>query len=160
MNCNCKDVVDVSFFSELREDGVTPIQDMKYAKEGDACVDIRCKQDVIIRPDSYEMIATGLFMALPLGYEFQLRPRSGLSAKTNLIFKNTIGTIDAGYRNEIFVIWYNLGSTEVKFAKYDRICQGKVERVLPVVFNSIESLNDLQSLVINRGGGFGHTGLS
>jgi len=151
--------VVVDYYSELREDGKTPIQDMKYANPTDACVDIRCKEDVIIPPHEFVMVSTGLYMALPEGYEFQVRPRSGISAKTFLIFKNTIGTVDAGYRNELFVVWYNLGNEEVKFEKYDRIAQGKVERIIPVVYNIISSVDELKAIGVNRGGGFGHTGL-
>jgi dUTP pyrophosphatase len=159
MDCKCKDnVVNVSFFVETDGKG-NKVQDLKYANYNDACFDIRTKKDIVIYPNESALIPTGLYVALPDGYELQIRPRSGLSAKTSLIFKNTIGTIDAGYRNEIFVIWYNLGVDPYTFHKGDRVAQGKVEKVPTVCFNEIDSLDELKKIGFDRGGGLGHTGL-
>ncbi len=158
--CKCENPlpVRVKFFSELNESG-TPIQDLAFATKGSACVDIRCKSDITIAPNTSEMIATGLYVAIPEGYEMQIRPRSGISAKTSLIFKNTIGTIDSDYRNEIFVLWYNLGTDDVTFKQQDRIAQAKIEKVLPVIYEEVESIDILKGMGNDRGGGLGSTGL-
>jgi dUTP pyrophosphatase len=154
-----EDIVKVAFFSEKNEDG-TLMQDLKFATENSACVDIRCKGDYLIYPDQGEMISTGLYVSIPNGYEMQIRPRSGLSAKTALIFKNTIGTIDSDYRGrEIFVLWYNLGPNEYRFKHGDRIAQAKIEKVLPVVYYEVDSIETLKLMGDDRGGGFGHTGM-
>lgn len=157
MSCKCKNHIEVKFFTENDKNG-NPIQDLKFAKQGDACVDIRCKEDVKILPLHYAMISTGLYVAIPEGYEMQIRPRSGISAKTFLIFKNTIGTIDAGYRNEIFVLWYNLGNELETFKAGDRIAQAKIEKVLPVIYIST-TLEDVKNTGFDRKGGFGSSGL-
>ena len=90
----------------------------------------------------------------------QIRPRSGISAKTSLIFKNTIGTIDADYRGrEIFVVWYNLGTEPVSFKAFDRIAQAKIERVIPVEYYQVSTIEELKEMGYDRGGGCGSTGL-
>lgn len=159
-DCICMEPeqVKVIFFTEKDENGAD-IQDLQFATSGSACADIRCKSDVTIFPNTTEMIATGLYVAIPDGYEMQIRPRSGISAKTSLIFKNTIGTIDSDYRNEIFVLWYNLGVTAIKFKKFDRIAQIKIEKVTPTIYESVTTLEELKLIGHNRGGGFGSTGL-
>jgi dUTP pyrophosphatase len=160
--CNTPEIVKVSFYSEKYDDMINSesIQDMERASLNSACVDIRCSKDVIIHPYQTEKISTGLYVSIPDGYEMQIRPRSGISAKTSLIFKNTIGTIDSDYRGrEIFVLWYNLGVESVTFKKGDRIAQAKIERVLPVVYEEVHTIEDLKKLGNDRGGGFGHSGL-
>lgn len=156
--CSCKDKLVVSFYSEKDEKGVN-IQDMAYASAGAACVDIRCKEDVTIYPGEHALIGTGLYVSIPTGYEMQIRPRSGISAKTDLIFKNTIGTIDSDYRGrEIFVLWYNLGEERAFFKKGERIAQAKIEQVIPVYYNLVDSIEELKEMGDDRGGGFGSTG--
>jgi dUTP pyrophosphatase len=153
------DIVKVAFFSEKNNDG-TPIQDLKFATENSACVDIRCKGDYFIYPETGELISTGLYVSIPNGYEMQIRPRSGISAKTSLIFKNTIGTIDSDYRGrEIFVLWYNLGTVGYSFKHGERIAQAKIEKVLPVVYYEVDDVQTLKAMGNDRGGGFGHTGM-
>jgi dUTP pyrophosphatase len=158
-NCECNNKVVVSFYSEKDEDDVS-IQDMKFATANAACVDIRCKEDVTIYPGEYAVIGTGLYVSIPDGYELQIRPRSGISAKTHLIFKNTIGTIDSDYRGrEIFVVWHNLGEERAFFKKKDRIAQAKIEKVTPIFYNEVDSIEELKEMGDDRGGGLGSTGL-
>lgn len=155
------DLVRVAFYSDKFENGTTPIQDMKKATPNSACVDIRCKHDVVVKPDQSEMVATGLYVSIPDGYEMQIRPRSGISAKTSLIFKNTIGTIDSDYRGrEIFVVFYNLGQRAVEFKAGDRIAQAKIERVIPFEYVEVMSIEELKLMGDDRGGGFGSSGIS
>lgn len=158
-NCDCKEPVNVLFYSEKDENG-NSIQDLKFASKYAACVDIRCKESVTINPKETKLIPTGLYVSIPDGYEMQIRPRSGISAKTELIFKNTIGTIDSDYRGrEIFVVWYNLGNSDEKFEKGDRIAQAKIEKVLPVMYKEVTSIDELKNDGFDRGGGCGSTGL-
>jgi len=83
------------------------IQLPEYANPGDAGIDIYAAEDVTINPGETKIIPTGLKVAIPTGYEIQVRPRSGLSAKTPLRVPNSPGTIDAGYRDEVGVILTN-----------------------------------------------------
>lgn len=158
-NCQCNSVVEVAFYSDLGEDG-KPIQDMAFANPGDACVDIRCKEDVTVPPESCKVIGTGLYVAIPDGYCMDVLPRSGISAKTDLIFKNTVGVIDQGFvAREICVMWYNLGLKPVKFLKGDRIAQARIEKVLPVKYTLVDSIETLKGMGNDRGGGLGSSGL-
>lgn len=158
--CNCGKELEVAFYSELDIDTEQPFQDMVFATEEAACVDLRCKEDFKIYPGETQIIGTGLYVSIPKGYEMQIRPRSGISAKTGLIFKNTIGTIDSDYRGrEIFVVWHNLGETTVIFKKFDRIAQAKIERVIPVKYVQVPSIQHLKDMGVDRGGGCGSTGL-
>ena len=151
--------VKVAFYSELNEDE-TPLQDMLFASKNSAGVDIRCNGEYEIYPESSELISTGLYVSIPDGYEMQIRPRSGISAKTSLIFKNTIGTIDSDYRGrEIFVMWYNLGIDLFKFKHGDRVAQAIIKEILPVKYYMVDNIDILKTMGHDRGGGIGHTGL-
>lgn len=127
-----------------------------YATEGAAGLDLRANLSapIILHAGQTELIPTGLFIELPLGYEAQVRPRSGLAAKHGITVLNSPGTIDADYRGEIKVILINHSKTNFTIEHGERIAQmvvAKHERIewLPSV--SLESSN--------RGeGGFGHTG--
>lgn len=112
-------------------------------------------QQVIIKPNERVLIPTGLFIELPVGYEAQIRPRSGLALKKGITVLNSPGTIDADYRGEIGVILINLSKEEFTVSNGDRICQMVVARHETVQWDLCESLNDT-----SRGeGGFGHTGI-
>ncbi|WP_340701659.1 dUTP diphosphatase [Brevibacillus borstelensis] len=106
----------------LHPDAVIP----SYAKPGDAGFDLVAIEDTIIRPGETAKVRTGLAMALPLGYELQIRPRSGVSAKTKLRISNAPGTIDAGYRGEICVLVDNIGQPDysVKDGQMMELCTG------------------------------------
>lgn len=127
----------------------------EYQTTDSAGFDISCIEQVELMPQETKLVRTGLKMAIPRGYELQLRPRSGLSLKTELIIKNSPATIDADYRGEIKVILKNSSFDKViKFNKGERICQGVFNQVPQAIFNSVSDLNKT-----NRGdGGFGSTG--
>lgn len=109
---------------------------------------------VTIEPGKRAMIATGIAIQLPAGYEAQVRPRSGLAAKHGITVLNTPGTIDADYRGEIKVILVNLGDAAVTLERSERIAQMVVAPVTQVTLNEVDTLEDS-----DRGaGGFGSTG--
>ena len=106
-----------------------------------------------LEPGSRALIPTGLFTAIPEGYEIQVRPRSGLSLKQGLTCANCVGTVDADYRNEIGVILINLGQEAVWIEDGERIAQFVLKKVERIDWNTVESLDKTE-----RNGGFGHTG--
>lgn len=127
-----------------------------YSTEGAAGADVRAnvKEPVVIEPGSTALIPTGLKMAIPMGYEIQVRPRSGLAAKHAVTVLNTPGTIDADYRGEIGVILINHGKTAFTVTPNMRIAQ----LVLASVCQAVFTVDELTAT--NRGvGGFGHTGV-
>ena len=127
-----------------------------YATLQSAGMDIRANlsEPVEIKPLERKLIPTGLYIALPDGYEAQMRPRSGLALKQGITLLNTPGTIDADYRGEIGVILVNLSSDYVTIKDGDRICQMVVTSHSRVEWEPVEMLDDTE-----RGaGGFGHTG--
>ncbi len=121
---------------------------------GDAGADLCCLEDFIIHPGETKIVRTGLAMAVPLGFEIQIRPRSGLALE-GLTILNSPGTIDAGYRGEIELIFTNLGPEAQCFEAGDRIAQACVRRVPPVECIEVDELDQTE-----RGtGGFGSTGV-
>lgn len=109
---------------------------------------------VTINPGERRLIPTGLRIALPQGYEAQVRPRSGLALKHGVTVLNSPGTIDADYRGEVGVILINLGQEPFEIKHGDRIAQMVVAPYARVSWNQVDSLDETQ-----RGeGGFGHTG--
>ena len=114
----------------------------------------RVDDDVTLAPGQRAMIPTGLAIALPSGYEAQVRPRSGLAAKHGIGVVNAPGTIDADYRGEIAVILINLGDTPFVVTRGERIAQLVVQRLPQISFVEVDALPETE-----RGtGGFGHTG--
>lgn len=110
---------------------------------------------VIIESMRRCLIPTGLYVAIPEGYELQMRPRSGLALKSGISLVNTPGTIDCDYRGEIGVIIINLSDEPFTVNPGDRICQMVLNRVPQVKWLPVESLDDT-----DRGdGGFGHSGV-
>ena len=129
----------------------------RYMTEAAAGMDLyaRLDSDVILPPGERVMVATGIAIALPLGYEAQIRPRSGLAAKHGVTLLNTPGTIDADYRGEISVILINHGSDEFVVKDGERVAQMIIAPVSRCRWNLVESLDET-----SRGsGGFGHTGV-
>lgn len=111
-------------------------------------------ESVTLKPLERKLIPTGLFIQLPVGYEAQIRPRSGLALKHGLTVLNTPGTIDADYRGEIGVILVNLSNTEFIVNDGERICQMIISKHETISWQQVEILEETQ-----RGaGGFGHTG--
>lgn len=127
-----------------------------YATEGASGMDLRANinEDIILQPLDRLAVPTGLFIELPLGFEAQVRPRSGMALKQGITCLNTPGTIDADYRGEIKVIIINL-SNEIQTVKHgDRIAQMVIQRTEKVQWLQVDVLNESM-----RGeGGFGHTG--
>ena len=127
-----------------------------YATALSAGMDLRANLDtpITLRPLERCLVPTGLFIALPQGYEAQVRPRSGLALKKGITVLNTPGTIDADYRGEIGVILVNLSNEDFVINDGDRIAQMVVARHETVEWEAVETLDETE-----RGaGGFGHTG--
>lgn len=137
-------------FKKIHEDALIP----KYANPNDAGMDLHSVEETAILPGEHKLVKTGLQMQLPIGYEAQVRPRSGLALKNKITVLNTPGTIDAGYRGEIGIILMNHNNEPFKVNKYDRIAQLVIAKhEIPEIEES-ENLEDSE-----RGsGGFGSTG--
>lgn len=127
-----------------------------YATQQSAGMDLRANLDtpVVLRPLERKLISTGLHIALPEGYEAQVRPRSGLALKKGITVLNTPGTIDADYRGEIGVILVNLSQEDFTVNDGERIAQMVIARHETAHFTAVDMLDESE-----RGeGGFGHTG--
>ncbi|MFH1827987.1 MAG: dUTP diphosphatase [Nanoarchaeota archaeon] len=124
-----------------------------YAHEGDAGVDLYSAEDYTLKPMERKLISTGIKIAVPRGYEAQVRPKSGIALKHGISILNTPGTIDSPYRGEVGVIVINLGLEPFEIEKGNKIAQ--------MVFNKIEHVefeeSDLDETARNEGG-FGSTG--
>lgn len=121
-----------------------------------AGLDLRAfiSEEIIIKPLQRFLIPTGLFIELPIGYEAQIRPRSGLAYKHGVTVLNSPGTIDADYRGELKVLLVNLSDTDFVVKDGERIAQMVVAKHETVVWQQVEELSDT-----DRGaGGYGHTG--
>ena len=127
----------------------------EYKTSGAAAFDFESMIDIIINPNETKIIPTGLAFEIPDGYELQVRPRSGLSAKTKLRVSNSPGTIDSDYRGEVCIILDNISSEEsYTINKGERIAQGVISKVEKITFEEVENLSETE-----RGeGGFGSTG--
>ena len=129
----------------------------QYATAQSAGMDLRANIDepIVLRPMERRLIPTGLFIALPEGYEAQVRPRSGLALKHGLTVLNAPGTIDADYRGEIGVVLINLSQEDFVINDGERIAQMVIARYEQADFQVVEELDETE-----RGaGGYGHTGV-
>ncbi|MEY2942411.1 MAG: hypothetical protein RLY97_425 [Pseudomonadota bacterium] len=125
-----------------------------YATSGAAGMDVVSAEDVVIAPMARHAVATGLALAIPDGYEIQVRPRSGLALKHGISVPNSPGTIDSDYRGELKVILINLGSEPFPIQRGDRVAQLVLAPVVQAVWHEVDELDDT-----TRGtGGFGSTG--
>ena len=125
-----------------------------YATTGAAGMDVVSAEDVAIAPGARHAVATGLAVAIPHGYEIQVRPRSGLALKHGITVPNTPGTIDSDYRGELKVILINLGTESFAIARGDRIAQLVLAPVVQAAGSEVDELEATE-----RGqGGFGSTG--
>ena len=159
------------FIEVCREGAVIPV----YAKPGDAGMDICAAEEITIEPGETVIVQTGLKLAIPEGYELQVRPRSGVSYRTPLRISNSPGTIDSGYRNELGIIitntspvccsqeegLYNLEEVGNKVGAYriskgDRIAQIVLQVVPRILLTQVSSVSDIGN---DRKGGFGSTGV-
>ena len=137
----------------LRDDAIVPRYMTDHAAGLDLCAAL--DEPVTLGPGDRLLIPTGLSMAIPVGYEGQVRPRSGLALKQGVTLVNSPGTIDADYRGEIGVIMINHGDRPFDVAHGDRIAQLLIAPVTHATLQVVDILNDT-----GRGaGGFGHTGL-
>ena len=130
----------------------------EYKTEGAAGLDLQAVLDEPLRlkPLERSLVKTGLFIALPKGFEAQVRPRSGLAYKQGITVLNTPGTIDADYRGEIGVILVNLSNENCTIQHGERIAQLVIAKHETIVWNAVETLEET-----SRGsGGFGSTGKS
>ncbi|WP_086607304.1 dUTP diphosphatase [Erythrobacter donghaensis] len=125
-----------------------------YATAGAAGMDVVSAEDVTLAPGARHAVATGLALAIPEGYEIQVRPRSGLALKHGITVPNTPGTIDSDYRGELKVILINHGTEPFVIARGDRVAQLVLAPVVQAAWDEVEQLD-----ATTRGeGGFGSTG--
>ena len=137
-------------FQKLHPDAQIP----SYAHIGDAGADVYAVTEVTVAPQKRAAIPTGLAVDIPIGYEIQVRPKSGLALKHGIAVLNSPGTVDAGYRGEIQVIMINLGDEAYTFTKGQKIAQLVLKPVIQA--NYVEG----ELGTSDRGvGGFGSTGL-
>ena len=129
-----------------------------YETPGSAGMDLRAAvpedEPLVLKPGARLLAPTGLCMAIPQGYEVQVRPRSGLAAKAGVTCLNTPGTIDSDYRGEVKVILINLGAEDFIIRRGDRIAQMVVAPVAQAAWVEVDSLDD----TARGAGGFGSTG--
>lgn len=135
---------------KLHPDAIIP----KYAHDGDSGFDLHSIDEYMVFPKQTILVKTGLAVAVPKGFEMQIRMRSGLALKTGLSIPNAPGTVDSGYRGEIGIILHNGGHYLYTVKKGERIAQGVIA---PVAHAVIITVNELESS--ERGvAGFGSTG--
>ncbi|WP_435203664.1 dUTP diphosphatase [Qipengyuania sp. 902] len=125
-----------------------------YATDGAAGMDVVAAEAVTLKPGQRHAVATGLAVAIPDGYEIQVRPRSGLALKHGISVPNTPGTIDSDYRGELKVIMINHGTDDFPIARGDRIAQLVLAPVTQAEWDEVEELDD----TARGSGGFGSTG--
>jgi dUTP pyrophosphatase len=125
-----------------------------YATSGAAGMDVVSAEDVVITPGARHAVATGLAVAIPQGFEIQVRPRSGLALKHGITVPNTPGTIDSDYRGELKIILINLGNEAFAVQRGDRVAQLVLAPVVQAAWDEVAELD-----ATDRGaGGFGSTG--
>jgi dUTP pyrophosphatase len=120
-----------------------------------AGMDVCAAEQVTVAPGETALIGTGFRIAVPPGYEAQMRPRSGLALKHKITLLNTPGTIDADYRGEVKIIIANLGKEPFTIRRGDRIAQMVIARVEKIEWEPVSDLDETE----RSAGGFGHTGL-
>jgi dUTP pyrophosphatase len=147
------------YIERLRDDIELP----EYKNIGDAGMDVRAAIDTIIYPGETKVVPVGLKVAIPIGYEIQVRPRSGLSYKTPLRIANSPGTIDSGYRDEVGIIITNTSPRIEESLLEDAYLINKGDRIAQLVLKQVETIeweevDDITTVEGDRGGGFGSTG--
>ena len=144
----------VRIFSVLKEGALLP----EYQTAGSAGADLHAylTEPVTLNPMERKLIPTGLFVELPVGYELQVRPRSGLALKYGITVLNTPGTVDSDYRGELCVLLVNFGSEPFTIRNGDRIAQAVVAQAVQVSFVQTDALSKT-----GRGAdGYGSTGIA
>ena len=134
----------------------SPFQLPQYSTEGSSGMDLRAHlpAQVVLKSLERCLVPTGLFIELPLGFEAQIRPRSGLAIKQGLTCLNTPGTVDSDYRGEVKVILVNLSAEEQIIQPGERIAQMVIQRVEKAVWQEVKTLEETS----RSSGGFGSTG--
>lgn len=127
-----------------------------YATAQAAGMDVVSAEEMVLPPGGRHPVATGFAIAIPEGYEIQVRPRSGLALKHGISLPNTPGTIDADYRGELKILLINFGDRPFPIARGDRIAQLVVAPVQLATFAEVDMLDD----TVRGAGGFGSTGVS
>jgi dUTP pyrophosphatase len=128
-----------------------------YETFASAGMDLRANinEQIVLKAMERKLVPTGLFMELPLGFEAQIRPRSGLALKHGITVLNSPGTIDADYRGEIKILLINLSNTDFEINNGDRIAQMIISKHEQVAWELVETLSE----TLRGAGGYGHTGL-
>lgn len=126
----------------------------EYETAGSSGFDIRADNVYSIHPNGTTLVKTGFSVAVPGGYELQIRSRSGLALKKSVFVLNGVGTVDSDYRSEIGVILHNSGEEEFTIEKGDRIAQGVI---VPIIKSNFQVVDELETT--ERNGGFGSTGV-
>jgi dUTP pyrophosphatase len=145
-------------FLRLRPQEDTDIPLPRYMTQQAAGMDIcaAVKEDLLLLRNEIALIPTGFAMAIPDGFEAQIRPRSGLAVKHGIGLINSPGTIDADYRGEVKIAVINLGPDSYTIHRGDRIAQMIIQKVIQANFEIVEQLDETR----RNDGGFGHTGTS
>jgi dUTP pyrophosphatase len=126
----------------------------KKAHHDDAAFDLRARAEVVLEPGKSHLVPTGLFLELPMHYEAQIRPRSGMALKYSLTIPNSPGTVDSGYRGEVGIIMLNAGNEIFTVKRGERIAQMVINRLPDVEMIQVDELSD----TLRGAGGFGSTG--
>ncbi len=140
-----------------RKDGCADVPLPRYMSENAAGMDVcaACEEEVIIAPGDVKLVQCGFYMAVPIGYEAQMRPRSGLALKHGITLPNSPGTIDADYRGEVCVILGNIGKDDFVVTRSMRVAQMVIAAVTQAQVVEVEALDE----TARGAGGFGHTGV-
>ena len=140
-----------------RKPGCEDVELPRYMSDHAAGMDVcaACDGEVVIAPGEIKLVSCGFYMAVPVGFEAQIRPRSGLAVKHGVIVPNSPGTIDADYRGEVCVILGNIGPSPFTVKRGMRVAQMVIAPVTQAAVAEVSSLDET-----TRGaGGFGHTGV-
>jgi dUTP pyrophosphatase len=139
------------FIKKLKENAVIP----SYAREGDAGMDLFSTEKYLLKSGERILVSTGLAVEIPIGYEMQIRPRSGLALKKGISLVNTPGTVDSGYRGEIGIIIINHGNEDFEINPGDKVAQAVLNKIETAEIEVVDELSESA-----RGeGGFGSTGM-
>jgi len=128
-----------------------------YETDASAGMDLRANlsEAIVLKPMERKLIPSGLFIELPVGFEAQIRPRSGLALKHGISILNSPGTIDADYRGELKILLINFSDTDFEINNGDRIAQMIISKHEKISWEEVEVLSD----TIRGAGGYGHTGM-
>ncbi len=143
------------FVKRLRKDRPVPLP--QYMTEGSSGMDLfaSLEKEVILEPGERRLIPTGIAVAIPVGFEGQVRPRSGLAVQKGIGIVNGPGTIDSDYRGEIGVLLINFGREPLTIHNGERIAQMVISQIFRTTLEEVDDLPATQ----RQGGGFGHTGI-